>query len=101
MAMTITFSNLEDGQEILIPHEVTGNVVSNAGNVVLVMGQIDDQELRNTDTIPDLPVQNVEFEFNITEGDCPTSGVFCLLTIYAWDAAGAVSTQTRTFKRID
>ena len=99
MAAQITIDNLENGQEIYLTYEVTGSAtpVNPATSITHVAWQIDDQDLH------DLEVSGatVSFDFSISAGDCPNPDTWYMLTIYVWDSDAEVSTECRTFKRVE
>ena len=99
MAVTITIDNLDDGQEIYTPYEVTGRAVSDAGNIAVVSWQIDEQDLH--ELLNDPQAADVTFEFSISSNDCPVPDCWYMLTVLVWDAAGVLTTACRTFKRLD
>lgn len=100
MPVTISGLNVEDGQEILLPFEVSGVATASAGNVNIIGWQIDDQDVHDVDLGNPLS-QTFAFDFNISAIDCMQVNAWYMLTIYAWDSAGAVSPTSRTFKRIE
>ena len=100
MAATITIDNLENGQGVNFPYEVTGQAVAGTGgaHIVAMAWQIDDQDLH--DMSPNPSAGTVSFEFSISQSDCPDPDTWYLLTVYAWDNnPGDVTTECRTIRQ--
>lgn len=98
MPASLIIDNLENGQEILLPFEVSGSSNGNGNNVTVIAWQIDEQDVRESDT-PNSATAT--FDFNISMLDCMLANAWYMLTVYVWDATGAVTTETRTFKRVE
>jgi len=99
----ISIDNLENGQEIEVPYEVTGSATITTGNAAIVAWQIDDKPIHN---IPSLggASPTFTFEFTIGEQDCPQVNTWYMLSVYLWEVgtggSGDCTIESVTFKRI-
>ena len=91
MATALNNPNLVNDQEIEIPYEVTGTLVSAAG-LVAAGRQIDQNPSEDIGpfcqpSLPETPSPNgdVNFSFFLTDADCPEPDTYYTLTILAWD----------------
>lgn len=98
--LNIELDNLSNGQEVLLPIEVSGTVSAPAAGPTLsaLARQIDDNALV---TLP-LPNNNLPhaFSFEVAATECPDINTWYMLTIYAWDNQGDCTIASLTFKRI-
>lgn len=107
MSCTISFNNLGNGQELALPVEITGRIVSpDPANVKLltVSRQIDDNALQDISASCSPVPSNAEggpidFAFELTAAECPLPDTYYMLTVYCWDSQDeAVTMASITFK---
>jgi hypothetical protein len=89
----ITFENLSNGQDVVIPYEVAGSATVSAGSVAIMAKQIDAEDPAN--------VPSPFFTVNLGAGDCPVVGAWYLLTMYAWDNTGDAASKSVSFRRVE
>ena len=112
--LNINISNISNGQEIILPFEVTGSINAPANpppplpvTLAAAARQIDDNALA-TITVPPVPPPPppnptnlpVLFSFEVAAAECPDVNAWYMLTIYAWDNQGDCTLQSVTFKRV-
>jgi hypothetical protein len=112
MASTVTVDNLVEGQEIVLPYEVTGSAAGDSGaRLVGIARQVDNNPLVDIgeNCVPVVPdpsggasnPTSVTFAFELTLADCPQVGGFFILTIHVWDDAGDCTHTPVTFQVTD
>ncbi len=105
MSASISFDNLNDGQEVLLPFVVNGRIVAQSAGTPRVVGasrRIDDNALLDIgpNCGPPLPDSPTDFSFELTEQECPQTNSNYLLTIRAFDSMGPAATEISvTFRR--
>lgn len=106
MASSVTIDNLVDGQEIILPYEVTGSANGNGALLVGIARQVDNNPLVDIgqNCVPEVPhptgganPPSCTFAFELTAADCPQVGGWFLLTIHVWDDAGDCTHWPVTF----
>ena len=93
---SVTLTNIEDGQELYAPFEVSGTADAAAGaTITAVAWHIDSQDPID---VPVTPAASVSFAFSISTAQCPNAPAWFLLTVIAWDSNGDNVTETRSFQ---
>jgi hypothetical protein len=95
MAANIVLNNLADGQQIIVPYEVSGSAtpLPPANAITALARQVDANPLQSLPT-------STTFAFDLTVADCPVADTWHRLTMYAWDSSGDCSTISVSFKNV-
>lgn len=105
---SISLDNFVDGQEVVLPLEVTGSASTPppppaATSITNMLWQIDTNTQNNlpfTENNAAPPPSNVTFGFDIAAVNCPNVDTWYILSVYCWDSAGDLTIKSVTFKRI-
>jgi hypothetical protein len=95
MAVSVSLSNLNNGDQIAIPYTVNGTTTLSGGATSVVAMSY---QMNNGTRKPIMPPYG-SFSFTISTTDCPTVGASYTLTVWADDNMGGTDHPSFNFTR--